>query len=305
MYCISIWLICTTHSNLTVYVLLIFTTHYLMTHMYMYCQFDSYVLPITCIHMLHVFISIWLICTTHYLHTRFTHIVLNLTHMYYPLPVYTFYCIVLNLTHMYYPLPAYTFDSHVLFIVIWLICTTHYLYTRVTCIVLNLTHMYYPLPVTHTCYMYCSQFDSYVLPIPVYNLTCICTLNLTHIYYPLPVFVTCIALNLTHMYYSYYLIHICTTSLFSIWLICTTHYLYTFTCIVLNLTHIYYHGNYLYTYVTCIVLNLTHMYYPLPVYTCYMYCSQFDSYVLPIPNIHILHVFILNLTHIYYSYVLL
>ena len=182
------------------------------------------------------------------MYTHVTCIVLNLTHIYYPLIVYTcyMYCSV-NLTHMYYPLPAYTFymycsqfDSyllpitcihvlHVLFS-IWLICTTHYLYTRVTCIVLNLTHIYYPLPV-YTCYMYCSQFNSYLLPI------------------------TCI-----------HVLHV----LFSIWLIFTTHYLYT--------------------RVTCIVLNLTHMYYPLPVYTCYMYCSQFDSYLLPITCIHVLHV---------------
>ena len=127
----------------------------------MYCsQFDSYVLPITCIHMLHVLFSIWLIFTTHYLYTRVTCIALNLTRIYYPLPVYTFY--------MY----CSQFNSYLLPI------TCH---TRFTCIVLNLTHIYYPLPV-YTCYMYCSQFDSYVLLMVIW-LICTTHSNLTHMYY--------------------------------------------------------------------------------------------------------------------------
>ena len=147
----SIWLIFTT--------IVITWLHMLL----LYCQFDSYLLPITCIHVLHVLFSIWLICTTHYLHT-FSHV-------------------------------------HVL-LSIWLIFTTHYLYTRVTCIALNLTHMYYPLP-AYTFYMYCSQFDSYLLPITcMTRITCI-VLNLTHMYYPLPAWhiCTCIVINLTHIYY--------------------------------------------------------------------------------------------------------
>ena len=132
-----------------------------------YSQFDSYLLPITCIHLtLHVLlIVIWLIFTTHYLYTRVTHVLLSIwlictTHYLYT----RFTCIVLNLTHIYYSLPVYTCYMYC-YSSIWLICTTHSLYTRVTLIVLNLTHIYYP---THS-YMYCSQFDSYVLPMPVYT----------------------------------------------------------------------------------------------------------------------------------------
>ena len=242
---IVIWLRCSTHSNLLPYYYCIHVLHVLYSY-----QFDSYVLPITCIHM----------CTTHC--SQFDSYVL-------PIPYDSYYMYCSQFNSYLLPIPAYTwltcitsqFDSyllpitcihvlHVLFSIwliftthylytrnlhvlfsIWLIFTTHYLYTHMlhvllsiwliftthylhtfTCIVLNLTHMYYPLPV-YICYMYCSQFDSYVL-------------------------ITC------------------TTHVTSIWLILLPM---------------------LYTRVTCIALNLTHIYYPLPVYTFYMYCSQFDS----------------------------
>ena len=224
------------------------------------------------------------------------------------------YC-TLNLTHIYYSY-LYTRDLHVLLIVIWLIFTTHYLYTRFTCIVLNLTHIYYSYYLWLTCATH-PQFDSYLLPITcIHMLHHIATLNLTHIYYPLLVIhaVTCIVLNLTHMYYPLPQYDTCVLlycSQFDSYVLLILPVWHMCTCIVsqfdsyllpiVMLTHMLHvlHSQFdsyllplpVYTfYMYCSHSNLTHMYYPLPVYTFYMYCSQFDSYLLPITCIHVLHV---------------